>query len=153
MLRGLKHSLCTPGPEIPQRLSQNCVRVSPEEVQVSSGLLQGQRLWVQQTWVWHKPSWRRSPLTPPHMHQNLHRTGETDSWRAQTEPCGHQDPGERSSDPIRDWPSLAPECPGVSSGDVGQRWPAAGLGALSIAVPALGPFEGAHHYLHYLHQS
>ena len=35
----------------------------PVEVQVSSGLLQG--LWVQQTWVWHKPSWRRSPLTPP----------------------------------------------------------------------------------------
>ena len=26
---------------------------------------------------------------------------ETDSWRAQTEPCVHQDPGERSSDPTR----------------------------------------------------
>ena len=24
---------------------------------------QGQGLWVQQTWVWHKPFWRRSPLT------------------------------------------------------------------------------------------
>ena len=35
----------------------------PVEVRVSSGLLQG--LWVQQTWVWHKPSWRRSPLTHP----------------------------------------------------------------------------------------
>ena len=23
------------------------------------------RLWMQQTWVWHKPSWRRSPLTSP----------------------------------------------------------------------------------------
>ena len=23
----------------------------------------GQGLWVPQTWVWHKPSWRRSPLT------------------------------------------------------------------------------------------
>ena len=31
----------------------------------------------------------------------LHRTGETDSGRAQTEPCAHQDPGERSSDPTR----------------------------------------------------
>ena len=50
--------------ETPQRLSQNCVSVSPVEVRVSSGLLQGQVLWVQQTWVWHKPSWRRSPLTP-----------------------------------------------------------------------------------------
>ena len=34
--------------------------------------------------------------------QNLHRTGETDSWRAQTKPCMHQDPGERSSNPTRD---------------------------------------------------
>ena len=72
-------------PETPQRLRQNCVWVSPAEVQVSNGLLQGQGLWVQQTWVWHKPSWRRSPLTPPC--QNLHRIGETDSWRAQTEAC------------------------------------------------------------------
>ena len=69
-------------------------------------LLQGQGLWVQETWVWHKPSWRRLPLTPPQSRQNLHRTGETDSWRAQAEPCVHQDPGERSSDPTRDWPSL-----------------------------------------------
>ena len=35
----------------------------------------------------------------PQNHQNLHRTGETDSWRAQTKPCAHQDPGGRSSDP------------------------------------------------------
>ena len=27
---------------------------------------------------------------------------EIDSWRAQTEPCVHQDPGERSGDPTRD---------------------------------------------------
>ena len=46
------------------------------EVRVSSGLLQGQVLWVQQTWVWHKPSWRRSPLTPTQSCQNLYRTGE-----------------------------------------------------------------------------
>ena len=45
-------------------LRENCVWVSPVEVRVSSGLLQGQGLWVQQTWVWHKPSWRRLPLTP-----------------------------------------------------------------------------------------
>ena len=32
---------------------------------------------------------------------------EIDSWRAQTEPCMHQDPGERSSDPTRDLPRLA----------------------------------------------
>ena len=32
------------------------------ELQVSSGLLQGQELWVPQTWVWHKPCWGRSPI-------------------------------------------------------------------------------------------
>ena len=42
-------------------LRQNCVWASPVEVQVGSGLSQGQRLWV---WVWQKSSWRRSPLTP-----------------------------------------------------------------------------------------
>ena len=54
--------------ETPQRLSQNCVSVSPVEVRVSSGLPQGQGLWVQETrshCLWHKPYWRRSPLTPP----------------------------------------------------------------------------------------
>ena len=42
--------------------------------------------------------------------------------------CAHQDPGERSSDSC--------ECPGVSSRDMSQRWPATGLGALSAAVCA-----------------
>ena len=66
--------------------------------------------------------------------QKLHRTGETVSWRAQTRPCAHQDPGEKSSDPTRDWPRLACECPEVSNREVGWWWPAAGSGALSAAV-------------------
>ena len=52
-------------PETPRRLSQNCVWGSPVEVQGGSDLPQGQGLWVQQSWVWHNPFWRRSPLTPP----------------------------------------------------------------------------------------
>ena len=52
------------------------------------------------------------------------------------ETCAHQDIGERSSDPTRDWPRLACECPGVSGGGVGQRWPAAELKALNVAVCA-----------------
>ena len=40
--------------------------MSPVEVWVNNCLPQGQGLWVQQTWVCHKPSWRRSPLTPSH---------------------------------------------------------------------------------------
>ena len=41
------------------------VWVSPVELRVSSGPPQGQGLWVQHSWMWHKPSWRTSPLTPP----------------------------------------------------------------------------------------
>ena len=45
----------------------------------------------------------------------------------------HQDPEERSSDPTGDHLGLACGCAGVSGGGVGQWWPAAGLGALSVA--------------------
>ena len=63
-------------PEPPQRLRQNCVWVSPAEVQVSSGLPRGQGLWVQQTRVWHKPSWRRWPLT----HHRARKTISLTIW-------------------------------------------------------------------------
>ena len=68
--------------------------------------------------------------------QNLHRNGETDSLRAQTKPCEHQEPGEKRSDPTKDWLRLACECPGVFRGGVGQQWPAAGLGVVSVTVHA-----------------
>ena len=57
---------------------------------------------------------------------------EIDSWRHKQN-LVHQDPGERSRDPTRDWPRLARECPGVSSGGAGHWWPAAGLEAVSVA--------------------
>ena len=140
MLRGLKQILVQTrrphkawGRPVFECLS---VWVSPVVVQVSSSLSQGQGLWVQQTWVWHKPSWRRSPLTPPWSHQNLYRTGEIDSWRAQTKPYMHQDLGERSSDPPGDWPRLASECPGISGGGVGPLVACRRVGALSAAVCA-----------------
>ena len=104
--------------------------------------------------VWHKSSWRRSPLSPPDSHQandpqtgeqlyqrssctiakvlgpttdslnsrsgkgnltlkasgfslwNFHRTGETDSWRAQTKFYVHQDPRERNKNPQETKPDL-----------------------------------------------
>ena len=34
--------------------------------------------------------------------QELTRDWETNYWQAQTEPCVHQDPGKKSSDPTRD---------------------------------------------------
>ena len=115
-------------PETPQRMRQSCVWVSPVQGRVSSGLPQGQGLQVQQTWVWHKPSWRRLP-------------------------CVHQNSGERSSDPTRDWARLGGECPGVSGRGVGQQWPAAGSGALSAAVLAWDLLKEALSYLHYLRHS
>ena len=38
-------------------------------------------------------------VTPTIEVPELTQDWEIDSWRAQTEPCVHQDPGERSSDP------------------------------------------------------
>ena len=67
--------------------------------------------------------------------KELTQDWEIDSQRAQ-QILVHQDPEERSSDPTGDCPRLACGCPGVSGGGVGQRWPAAGLGALSLAVHA-----------------
>ena len=43
--------------------------------------------------------------------------------RAQTKPCVHQDPGERSSDPTRDLARLVCECPEIPYG---------------LAIPLLG---------------
>ena len=74
----------------------------------------------------------------------------------------HQDPGERSSDPTRDWPRLACECPEVSGRDLGQWWPAAGSGALSAPVHAWNLFKEVifititfttYYYLPYLHHN
>ena len=64
MLRGLRQLLCTQGPRDPTETDKTAF-VCPMEVQVGGALPHGQGLWIQQNWVWHKPSWRRSPLTPP----------------------------------------------------------------------------------------
>ena len=87
-------------PETSHRLRQNGVRASPVEVQVCSGLPQGQGLWVQ-------IGYGISPLggachLPTIVVPELTQDWETDSWRAQTKLCAHQDPEERSSDPTRD---------------------------------------------------
>ena len=45
-------------------------------------------------------------------------------------------PRRREQWPQRDWPRLACEGPGVFGGGMGQQWPAAGSGTLSVAVHA-----------------
>ena len=63
---------------------------------VSSGLLQGQRLWVQQTRVWHKEEVTINPtIEPPELTQDW----ENRLWEDRNRTPVHQDPEERSRDP------------------------------------------------------
>ena len=150
------------------------VWASPVEVQVRSCLPQGQGLWLQQTWVWHKPSCRMSSFTPPQRHwaddpqtaeklyqRNSHAVRKVlepktefptwgsgkgteksqgiSLWRpvgfdyrtstglgkqtlgGHKENLVHTRTQEKTTvSPKRDWPRLACECPGVSSGGVGR---------------------------------
>ena len=71
-------------------------------------------------------------------------------WRAQTNPCAHQDPRWRTSVLMRDWARLAYECLGVSSRGVGWQWPAVGSRVLTTTVleqqhAGISAFEGNHH--------
>ena len=50
-----------------------------------------------------------------------YRTEETDSWRAQTKSCAHQDPGERSNDPQETEPDLPVSVQESPSTGVGQQ--------------------------------
>ena len=47
---------------------------------------------------------------------------------------------------------LACECPGVSGGGEGRRWPAAG-GGTECSSACMGPSEGRRHYPHYRRHS
>ena len=141
--------------------SQGILKQSSVSVSVGSLVLVCTRfvwvLWVSLALVWGLILKTISPLLPscwgfsfalghgvsPQSHSSAvqpllqcHKTGKTDSFRAGKNPCVHQDPGERISDPTRDWPRLASEWSGVSSGGMGWQWPAAGLGAQSASVHA-----------------
>ena len=100
----------------------------------SNELLQGQGLWVQ-TWVWYKPSWRRSPLTHHRVARTYTELGKRtlgghkqNLVHTRTQEKGAVTPQE--TDP--DLPVRVQESPM----EMGQRWPAAGLGALSVAMYA-----------------
>ena len=139
-------------PETPQRLRQNHVWVSPEEVRVNSGLQQGQGLWVQQTWVWHKPSWRS--LLTHHRGASRTYTGvgkltfgghKQNLVHTRTQSRGAVTPQETDPDlPVHVQESLA---------DV---WVGNGLlqgGGTECSCACMGHVEGGRHYLHYLHHS
>ena len=84
------------------------------------------------TFMHWKRKWQPTPLFLP---------GESQG----REPCGLPSMGSHRVG--HDWSDLAAavaaavhtltrECPGASGRGLGQRWPAVGLGALSVAVPA-----------------
>ena len=119
------------------------VWVSLAKVRVSSGLLQGQGLWMQQTWVWHKPSWRRSPLTPPEL---------THDWGNRLLE------GTNRSRRKEQWlyKGLTQTCPWVSKSlwrRCGSMVACCRVGGTEWGSMCMAPFEGGHHYLHYLHHS
>ena len=140
--------------EMPQRLRQNCLTASwggmgHQWTATEAGALGAA------DWVWHKPSWRRrrSSLTPPYSCLNFHSTGETDSWRAQIEPCMQQEPRSKEqwlhkrvtqtcswvSRSLLWWHGSVVACCRVEGTDCNSvcRW----------------PFERGHNYLNYLHHT
>ena len=121
-------------PETPRRLRSVLGCLLWRHRWVSSGLPQGRGFWVQQTWVRHEPSWRRSPLTPPESRQNLHGTGKQGLGGTDRTLCTRTQ--EKTNDRTGDRPRLARECPEVSGGGLGLWWPAAGSGELSVTEPA-----------------
>ena len=150
MFTGLKQILWGPGPRDPTETGQNFVCLLRRYG--SAVACRRIRDSVQQTWVWPKPSQRRLPLTPPKSHQNLHRTGETDTWREKTKPCVPQDPGEKEQ-----WPHkiLTQTCPWVSRsfqqrrGSVVACCRVRGTECSNVHIDLLRGI----HYRHYLHHS
>ena len=47
----------------------------------------------------HFEGWKTNTTITLGNNENLHRTGERDSWRAQTKLVAHQDTGKMCSDP------------------------------------------------------
>ena len=102
MLRGLKQTLCTPRTQSPTEtetepcLSVSCGGMGQQWTAAGAGALGAADLGMVQALL------EEVPINPTIELPELIRAWEIDSWRAQTEPCVHHDPGERSSDATRD---------------------------------------------------
>ena len=120
-------------------------------LRVSSGLPQGQGLGVQQIWVWHKPSWSRSPLTHHRAARTYTGLGKQTLGGAQTKPHAHQDLQKEAVAPQETDPDLP-----VSRSLQGRRGLAMAcgrVGGTECGSVCLGLSEGGPHYLHHLHHS
>ena len=74
-------------------------------------------------WLWFSFCLPSEDSAPPVLCKSWQLYGAEHSWRAKTKSCANQEPGERSSDPTRDWPRLACEHPGTSA----EAWVDGGL--------------------------
>ena len=89
MLRGLKQTLCAPRPRDPTETeTELCLSVSygdmgQQWIASGAGALDAVDLGTAYALL------EEVAINPTYSRQNLHRTGETDSWRAQTKPCVH----------------------------------------------------------------
>ena len=133
MLRRLKQTLCAPGTRDPTEtetdkyLKTSHGGTCQQWTATGTGALGSAELGMALALL------EEVTINPTVELPELTQDWEIGSWREQQN-LVHQDPGKGSSDPTGDCPRLACECPGVSSGCIGQQWPAAGLGALSVAV-------------------
>ena len=83
-------------------------------------------------------------ISPPQSNQNLHRTGETNSWRAQTNLVYTRTQEKGALTPQETDPDL----PMSVTQSPAEMW-ISGL----LQGPGIGHFEGDLHDLHYLHHS
>ena len=102
MLRGLKQTLCAPGPRDPTEtetelcFSISCGGNGQQWTTGGTRALGAVDRGMAQALLEEVAT--DPTIEPPELTQDW----ETSSWWAQTEPCTYQDPGERSSDPTRD---------------------------------------------------
>ena len=114
---------------------------SPVEVCVSNCLPQGQELWVQQTWVWHKPPWRRLPLTPHRAGRTYTGLGkQTFGRHKQNLVCTRNQ--EKGALTPQDTDSDLSVSPGVFGGSMGRGGLVQGQGHWGQQCL---PFKGGHH--------
>ena len=116
---------------------------------------QGQGLLVQQTWVWHKPSWGRLPFTPPQTTRPYTGLGKQTLGAhrqnlvcTRTQEKGAVTPQETDPDLPMSVQSLLWRC-----GSLVACWRVGGSSAVHECERAWDLLKKAAHCLHYLHHS
>ena len=107
---------------------------------------------MHQTWVGHKPSQMRSPLTLPQSCQNLHGTRKQ-TLGGHKQNLVHTRTQEKGAVTHK---RLTQNCLCVSKSFQWRHGLAVAccrVGGTECPSACMGPFEGGHHYLHYLHRS